>query len=74
MASDIYDPEFQTAQTYFHLVNLIVGLVFCWIRIKLYISLRFVVLQTLCEYVLVEVLTISVQSTSQTTRLTSSGA
>ena len=58
----------------FYLENLIVGLVFYWIRIELYISLRLAVLQTLCEYVFVEVLTISFQSTSQTSWVTFSVA
>ena len=58
----------------FYLENLIVGLVFYWIQIELYISLRLAVLQTLCEYVFVEVLTISFQSTSQTTWVTFSVA
>ena len=58
----------------FYLENLIVGLVFYWIRIELYISLRLAVLQTLCEYILVEILTISFQSTSQTIWVTSSVA
>lgn len=58
----------------FYLENLIVGLVLHWIRIELYISLRLAVLQTLCEYILVEILTISFQSTSQTIWVTSSVA